>query len=82
MTGYKFTVVAIMDDGTRSLSSRSKSLKGAQAGARRTERFYADPDNVAMRTARGSPMFVRAVIEENEEAQSAHRLVEASKRFS
>jgi hypothetical protein len=71
-----------MDDGTRSLSSRSKSLKGAQAGARRTERFYTDPHRVAMRAARGMPTFVRAVIEEHEEAQSAHRLIEASKRFS
>jgi len=81
MTGYKFTVVAIMDDGTRSLSSRSKSLKGARAGVRRTERFYTDPHRVAIRTARGMPTFVRAVIEENDEAQSAHRLIEAAKRF-
>jgi hypothetical protein len=27
------------------------------------------------------PTFVRAVIEENDEAQSAHRLIEAAKRF-
>lgn len=82
MTGYKYTVVAIMDDGTRRLCSRSKSLKGAQAGIRRTERFYADPHRVAVRAARRMPTFVRALVEENEEAQSAHRLVEASKRFS
>jgi hypothetical protein len=82
MTDYKYTVVAIMDDGTRRLFARSKSIKGAQAGVRRTERFYADPHRVAVRSARGMPGFARAVIEENEEAQSAHRLVEASKRFS
>ena len=80
-TGYKYTVVTIMDDGTRTLFCRSKSLKGAKTGVRRAERFYAEPYRIDLRAARGMPAFVRAVIEENAEAQSVHRLVEADKRF-